>query len=187
PGPGSAARAPPPAGPVAPRAAPPGEIVGLEDLAEAPRGALVPPARRAVARHDHAVPVAEGEYGGAVGHARRSRALLPAEILGLGQEMRCGLPQEISKARRSVVEERLLPARIRRQGDTSPAGLPRSRSRSPAVGDPAKSWRTCASVPRRGSSMKIFFRGPSLRSKITESQEAETTSSEYFCRHIPRK
>jgi hypothetical protein len=35
--------------------------------------------------------------------------------------------------------------------------------------------------------MKIFLRGPSLRSKITESQDADTTSSEYFCRHMPRK
>ncbi len=55
------------------------------------------------------------------------------------------------------------------------------------MADSSKSWRTWASVPRSGSSMKIFLSGPSLRSKITESQEAETTSSEYFCRHIPRK
>ena len=54
-------------------------------------------------------------------------------------------------------------------------------------GDSSNSWRTWASVPRRGSSMKIFLRGPSLRSKITESQEADTTSSEYFCKHMPRK
>src|SRR5262249_50247102 len=137
--------------------------------------------------HDHAVTVAQGEHGGAMGHAGSPRALLPTEIRGLGEKMGRGLPKQIGEARRPVVEERLLPARVRRQGHTSPAGLPRFRSRSPAVGDSAKSWRTCASVPRSDSSMKIFLRGPSLRSKITESQEAETTSSEYFCRHIPRK
>src|SRR2546422_101007 len=94
--------------------------------------------------------------------------------------------EQLGEAGGRVVEEGCLPG-VAGHGQQSPPGLPRFLRRSAAVADSAKSCRTWASVPRSGSSMKIFLSGPSLRSKITESHEADTTSSEYFCRHMPRK
>src|SRR5262249_26631467 len=135
--------------------------------------------------HDHAVPIAQGEHGGAVRH-RGDGVVLGATIGGAGQERRRGQTEQLAETHVRVVEEGAVPDLIR-HGQSSPLGLPRFFRRSPAVAGSAKSWRTWASVPRSGSSMKIFLSGPSLRSKITESHDADTTSSEYFCRHIPRK
>src|SRR2546429_5065201 len=97
-------------------------------------------------------------------------------------------PEQVHEARvRRVAEAAPAVARVHHRGHIPPLDREMLRSRSAAVGDSVRSWRTCASVPRSGSSMKIFFRGPSLRSKITESQLADTISSAYRCRHMPRK
>src|SRR5438093_502468 len=91
----------------------------------------------------------------------------------------CLAPEQVHEARVRVVVEDASPAapRVHHCRHIPPLDREMLRSRSAAVGDSVRSWRTCASVPRSGSSMKIFFKGPSLRSKITESQLADTISS----------
>src|SRR5438093_957062 len=148
-----------------------GELVRLEDLLDAAAGHLVAGGRLAVAGHDHAVTEAHRENGGAVhgldlGKGRRR----PAR-----NQVRRLAAQQVDEARVRIVAEQRTPALVAH--GHIPAARAMLRSRSAAVGDSVSSWRTCASVPRSGSSMKIFLSGPSFRSKITESQLAETISS----------
>src|SRR4029453_5017978 len=138
-----------------------------------------PPCPRA--GHDDPVSIAKREHRGAVGN-RRTPALVGRGFEHALKETRGNPTEEFGEAGIRVVEKGCLPG-IAGHRQQSPPGLPRFLRRSAAVGDSAKSGRTWASVPRSGSSMKIFLSGPSLRSKITESQDADTTSSEYFCRH----
>ena len=63
-----------------------GEVVGLEDLLDAPRRDLVALARLAVTRHHDAVAVAKREDGGAV--RGRRRLALSARLGAAGQELR---------------------------------------------------------------------------------------------------
>src|SRR4030095_3977351 len=141
-----------------------------------------PPRRLAPPRHDDPVMVAHRQNGRAVHRLEdlggRRRAEARHQVRRLAAE-------QIHEARaRVVVEQRAPPSLVHRH---IPEAREMLRKRSAAVGDSVRSWRTCASVPRSGSSMKIFLRGPSLRSKITESQLAETISSAWGCRHMPPK
>jgi len=155
------------------------EVVGLEDLLHPAARDLKARRRLTVARHDHALAVPEGEDGRAVGHGHRA---VDARREAREQVRRVTL-EELHEARRGVVDERALPAAGRRivrgtsKAHIPPLGREMFLRRSAAVGDSVRSCRTCASVPRSGSSMKIFLRGPSFRSKITESQLADTISS----------
>jgi hypothetical protein len=74
-----------------------GEVIGLEDLLDAAVGDLVALAGLAVARDHHAVTVAEGEHGRAVGH-RRPPSFSGHRRLRAGQEMGCGLAQVLDEA-----------------------------------------------------------------------------------------
>src|SRR6266545_1934397 len=154
------------------------EIVRLVDLLDPPARHLVALGGLAVAGHDHPIAVAEREYRRAVrnlgtaalrrGHGEQGGVLPAQEVHEAGARVgvkagELGLPERIVSGERH---------------HTSELGRAMFRSRSAAVGDSIRSWRTCASVPRSGSSMKIFLRGPSFRSKITESQLAEAISSE---------
>src|SRR5439155_7119786 len=96
-----------------------------------------------------------------------------------GQELGRLPLQQLDEAGRGRLAERprLDEAESTLDAHTPALGRAMFFSRSAAVGDSVRSCRTCASVPRSGSSMKIFFSGPSLRSKITESQLADTISS----------
>src|SRR5262245_64849616 len=109
----------------------------------------------------------------------RRRVLVGRCLEHAGNEAGGNPTKQLGKTGIRIVEKGSLPG-IAGHRQQSPPGLPRFLRRSAAVGDSAKSCRTCASVPRSGSSMKIFLSGPSLRSKITESHDADTTSSEYF-------
>src|SRR5262249_26560601 len=134
-------------------------------------GDLIARGRLAIAGHDHAVAEADGEHRGAVD--RLHDVGEPLRFVARNEMRRCAA-QHIDEAGIRVVLEQRPPALVHRH---IPDAREMLRSRSAAVGDSVRSWRMCAFVLRSGSSMKIFFSGPSLKSKITESQLAETISS----------
>src|SRR5262245_20921151 len=161
------------------------QVVGLEDLFDPAVRYLISLTRLPVAGHDDTVSLADREHRRAMGNWR-CPAIIGLDLEHAGKEAGRNPAEQLGKTGIRVVEKSSLPG-IAGHRQQSPPGLPRFLKRSAAVGDSAKSCRTWASVPRRGSSMKIFLSGPSLKSKITESHDADTTSSEYFCRHMPRK
>ena len=111
------------AGPAAPAIAHAREVVGLEDLLDAPGGDLVALAGLAVARHDHAVAVAEGEHRGAVGHAPARSPRRAPRSRGLGSRSGDVRRRRSGEARCRVVDERAPASGSSRHAQQSPLRL----------------------------------------------------------------